>query len=53
MDGQRHFSPNSLSATLGARNAILHARARTHIVKDFAGPLSIKSVTAGSRRDAT
>jgi AraC family transcriptional regulator len=39
---------NSLSAPLGTQNAILRARSRTHIVKDFAGPLSIKSVTAGT-----
>ncbi|HEV3201609.1 MAG TPA: AraC family transcriptional regulator [Bryobacteraceae bacterium] len=39
---------NSLSAPLGTHNAILRARSRTHIVKDFAGPLSIKSVTAGT-----
>ncbi len=28
-------------------NAVLRARSRTHYVKDFPGPLSIKSVTAG------
>jgi hypothetical protein len=53
MEEQRHFAPDSLSAPPGDHNAILRARARTHIVKDFEGLLSIKSVTAGSRRDAT
>ena len=47
MEGQRP-TLNSLSAPLGTHNAILRARSRTHIVKDFAGPLSIKSVTAGA-----
>ena len=47
MEGQRP-TPNSLSAPLGTHNAILRARSRTHVVKDFAGPLSIKSVTAGT-----
>ncbi|MBZ5623554.1 MAG: AraC family transcriptional regulator [Acidobacteriia bacterium] len=36
-----------MSAPLGSHNAILRARSRTHGVKDFAGPLSIKSVTDG------
>jgi AraC-like DNA-binding protein len=39
---------NSLSAPIGERNAVLRARARTHFVKDFPGPLSIKSVTEGA-----
>src|ERR1700730_10998653 len=48
MEAQRPFPANSLSAPLGTHNAVLRARSRTHIVKDFAGPLSIKSVTAGT-----
>lgn len=48
MEGQRPIPLNGLSAPLGTHNAILRARSRTHIVKDFAGPLSIKSVTAGT-----
>jgi AraC family transcriptional regulator len=39
---------NSLSAPLGTHNAILRARSRTHVVRDFAGPLSVKSVIAGT-----
>jgi transcriptional regulator GlxA family with amidase domain len=39
---------NSVSAPIGERNAVLCARARTHFVKDFPGPLSIKSVTEGA-----
>lgn len=38
---------NRLTAPLG-RNAILRARARTHYVREFPGPLSIKSVTEGA-----
>ena len=38
---------NRLSAPLRSANALLRARSRTHFVKDFAGPLSIKSVTEG------
>jgi AraC family transcriptional regulator len=47
MPAQRSSS-SSLSAPLGSHNAVLRARSRTHVVKDFAGPLSIKSVTAGA-----
>jgi AraC-like DNA-binding protein len=39
---------NRPTATLGVRNAVLRARARTHFVKDYPGPLSIKSVTEGA-----
>src|ERR1051326_1558237 len=39
---------NRVSAPLGTHNALLSARARVHFVHDFAGPLSIKSVTEGS-----
>jgi hypothetical protein len=39
---------NRPSAPLGVRNAVLWARGRQHFVKDFPGPLSIKSVTAGT-----
>jgi len=39
---------NRISAPLGRSNAVLRARSRTHFVKDFAGPLSIKSVTEGT-----
>jgi AraC-like DNA-binding protein len=42
------FPLNRLSAPLRAHNAVLCARGRRHFVKDFPGPLSIKSVTAGS-----
>src|SRR5690349_10287581 len=45
---ERMSLTNRLSAPLGTHNAILRARARTHFVKDFPGPLSIKSVTTGS-----
>ena len=38
---------NRLSAPLWTANSILRARARQHAVKDFAGPLSIKSVQRG------
>lgn len=38
---------NRPTAPLGLSNAILRARSRTHHVKDFPGPLSIKSVTEG------
>ena len=37
-----------MSAPLHRANAVLRARSRTHFVKDFAGPLSIKSVTEGT-----
>lgn len=47
MEGLRPFRRNRLSAPLGIHNALLSARARTHFVKEFAGPLSIKSVTEG------
>jgi AraC-like DNA-binding protein len=39
---------NRPSAPLGVRNAVLWARSRQHAVKDFPGPLSIKSVSAGT-----
>ena len=39
---------NRPSAPLGVRNAVLWARSRHHAVKDFPGPLSIKSVYAGT-----
>ena len=38
---------NRVSAPLHRANAVLRARSRVHFVKDFAGPLSIKSVTEG------
>ena len=44
----RAFTPNRLTAPLGTHNALLSARARTHFVQDFAGPLSIKSVAEGT-----
>ncbi len=39
---------NRPTAALGVHNAVLRARARHHVVKDFAGPLSIKCVTEGT-----
>ncbi|HEY1338939.1 MAG TPA: AraC family ligand binding domain-containing protein [Bryobacteraceae bacterium] len=39
---------NRPTAPLGVQNAVLRARARTHSVKEFPGPLSIKSVTEGA-----
>ncbi len=39
---------NTLSAPLKTHNATLRARSRVHTVKDFAGPLSIKSVVEGA-----
>ena len=39
---------NRTSAPLRRANAVLRARARTHYVHDFSGPLSIKSVTEGT-----
>jgi AraC-like DNA-binding protein len=48
MEGQRAFPLNRLSAPLGSANAVLRARSSVHYVKDFPGPLSIKSVTAGA-----
>jgi AraC family transcriptional regulator len=41
------LAPNRLSAPLGTHNSILNGRARRHFVRDFPGPLSIKSVTQG------
>jgi AraC family transcriptional regulator len=41
------FALNRISAPLGLQNAVLRARARTHFVKEFPGPLSVKSVTEG------
>src|ERR1035438_7048098 len=46
MEGR--FQQNSVSAPLHTANAVLRARSRTHFVKEFPGPLSIKSVTEGS-----
>ncbi|HLK63036.1 MAG TPA: AraC family transcriptional regulator [Bryobacteraceae bacterium] len=43
-----HPFRSTLSAPLGTHNAVLRARSRVHVVKDFAGPLSIKSVVAGT-----
>jgi AraC family transcriptional regulator len=48
MDAPRPLTRNRLTAPLGTHNALLSARARTHFVKDFAGPLSIKSVAEGT-----
>lgn len=48
MEGRPHFPRNRLSAPLGTHNAVLCARARRHFVKEFPGPLSIKSVTEGT-----
>jgi AraC family transcriptional regulator len=48
MEAQPAFPLNRLSAPLRTHNAVLCARGRRHFVKDFPGPLSIKSVTAGS-----
>ena len=42
------FELNRPSAPIGVRNAVLCARARRHSVTDYPGPLSIKSVTAGT-----
>src|SRR5690242_5809556 len=39
---------NRPTAPIGAANAVLRGQARRHSVQDFAGPLSIKSVTQGS-----
>ncbi len=39
---------NRPSAPLGVRNAILWARGRWHVVENFPGPLSIKSVSSGT-----
>jgi AraC-like DNA-binding protein len=39
---------NRPTAPLGRSNAVLRARSRTHYVRDFPGPLSIKSVTEGT-----
>jgi AraC family transcriptional regulator len=46
MDGS--LPVNRISAPLFTSNAVLRARSRTHFVKDFAGPLSIKCVTEGA-----
>src|SRR5207302_7515948 len=35
------------SAKIGGDNLVLHAIARRHVVNDFSGPLSIKSVIRG------
>jgi AraC family transcriptional regulator len=34
-------------ASFGADNLVLHAKGRRHVVKDFPGPLSIKTVMSG------
>jgi AraC-like DNA-binding protein len=39
---------NRPTAPIGRRNAVLRARSRVHSVRDFPGPLSIKSVTEGT-----
>jgi AraC-like DNA-binding protein len=39
---------NRVSAPLRRANAVLRARSRTHFVREFAGPLSIKSMTEGT-----
>jgi AraC family transcriptional regulator len=39
---------NRPTAAIGQRNAVLRARSRVHFVRDFPGPLSIKSVTEGT-----
>jgi len=39
---------NRPTAAVGERNAVLRARSRVHSVKNFPGPLSIKSVTEGT-----
>ncbi|MEI9972040.1 MAG: AraC family transcriptional regulator [Ignavibacteriota bacterium] len=39
---------NRLSAPLHRANAVLRARSRIHYVKEFPGPLSVKSVTEGN-----
>jgi AraC-like DNA-binding protein len=48
MEGHRPVRLNRLTAPLGTHNALLSARARAHFVRDFPGPLSIKSVTEGT-----
>lgn len=48
METPRPFRRNTISAPLGSHNAVLSARARAHFVKDFPGPLSIKSVVDGA-----
>ena len=42
------FPLNRVSAPLGTHNAVLRARSRRHVVQEFAGPLSVKSVTEGN-----
>jgi len=41
----QYLFPNH--ARFGADNLVLHAKGRRHVVKDFPGPLSIKSVMSG------
>lgn len=48
MDNGMRIPWNRPSAPLGRSNAVLRARSRTHFVKDYPGPLSIKSVTEGT-----
>lgn len=39
---------NRPTAPLGSHNSVLRGRGRAHFVKDYPGPLSIKSVTEGA-----
>src|ERR1700732_3902471 len=39
---------NPPASKLGSENAILNAKGRQHHVRDFAGPLSIKTVVHGT-----
>lgn len=48
MEGTGPLAANTVSAPLGSHNAVLRGRSRTHFVREFAGPLSIKSVVEGS-----
>jgi AraC family transcriptional regulator len=48
MEGTPLTRWNRVTAPLGVSNSILRARSRVHFVKDFPGPLSIKSVIAGT-----
>ena len=48
MEGQGLIPVNRLSGPLRAANAVLRGRSRVHYVKEFPGPLSIKSVTEGA-----
>jgi AraC family transcriptional regulator len=48
MEGREALPLNRPTAMLGAGNAVLRARARAHFVRDYPGPLSIKSVSEGA-----